>query len=142
VGEKLERALAEELAQLLGPLGFVELGPVFGLDLARLYQSAHVFLMPSTLEGFSFTMMEAMAAGAPVLTNKLSTNPEVGQDAVPYYDEGDFQTASAWLHQLLTVEAVRLEWSQRARQRASELSWSAHWSGIRSLYQRLLSKSK
>ena len=138
VGQRLDAGLASELLQLLGPKGFVELGPVFGSDLARLYQLAHVFLMPSTLEGFSFTMMEAMAAGAPVLTNRLSTNPEVGKDAVPYYEEGDYQTASRLLHQLLTDEEVRKDWSQRARARAAELSWSAHWLGIRNLYQKLL----
>ena len=54
------------------------LGYVSDAALAELYRRCAVFCYPSLGEGFGLPVLEAMAAGAPVLTSNLSSLPEVG----------------------------------------------------------------
>ena len=48
-------------------------GKVFGSELARLYSSCHVCLMPSWFESFPLPPLEAMAAGTAVITTPLGS---------------------------------------------------------------------
>jgi hypothetical protein len=55
------------------------LGHVPADDLPALYRGAAVFAYPSLYEGFGLPVLEAMTAGAPVLTSGVSSLPEVGR---------------------------------------------------------------
>jgi glycosyltransferase involved in cell wall biosynthesis len=139
-GKLMEPGLAEDFRQLLGR-GFLELSPRFGEELIGLYQRATVFLMPSTLEGFSFTMMEAMAAGVPVVANRISTNPEVGHDAVLYHENGDAAGAALQIKTLLQDEGLRQEYKSRGLARVAELTWERHWHAVKASYRAVLDRS-
>ena len=65
------------------------LGHVSDAALAELYRRCAVFCYPSLGEGFGLPVLEAMAAGAAVLTSTVSSLPEVGGDAVDYVDPLD-----------------------------------------------------
>ena len=54
--------------------------------LAALYERATVLVYPSLYEGFGMPILEAMAHGCPVVAAKTSSIPEVGGDAVEYFD--------------------------------------------------------
>jgi len=138
-GELLPFELEREIRDIIGSENFVQLGLRHGEEVVSLFQSASVFLMPSTLEGFSFTMMEAMAAGVPVVANRASTNPEVGQEAVAYYSNGDFREAANAIRRILedTEYASRLR--EAGLQRVRQLSWANHWRGVKAIYEELLS---
>ena len=62
------------------------LGYVPEEDLPVLYQASTLFIYPSRYEGFGLPVLQAMAAGTPVITTKLSSIPEVAGDAVLYID--------------------------------------------------------
>ena len=62
------------------------LGHVPDSDLASLYAGAALFAYPSLYEGFGLPVLEAMAAGAPVLTSDISSLPEVAGDAAILVD--------------------------------------------------------
>ena len=62
------------------------LGYVSDAALAELYRRCAVFCYPSLGEGFGLPVLEAMAAGAAVLTSNVSSLPEVGGEAVEYAD--------------------------------------------------------
>lgn len=138
-GKLMEPSLAGKFRHLLGR-GFVELGPLYGEELIGLYQRASVFLMPSTLEGFSFTMMEAMAAGVPVVANHTSTNPEVGHDAVLYHDNGDFEGAALQIKSLLRDKRLREEYRSRGMNRVAALTWESHWNALKECYRTILAR--
>ena len=140
-GKLMDLELAKKFRELLG-CGFVEVGPRFGEELIGLYQRATVFLMPSTLEGFSFTMMEAMAAGVPVVANRTSTNPEVGHDAVLYHENGDAAGATQQIKSLLKNERLRQEYKSRGTARVAELTWENHWHSVKACYRTVIGRTE
>ena len=101
------------------------LGYVSDAALAELYRRCAVFCYPSLGEGFGLPVLEAMAAGAVVLTSDISSLPEVGGDAVAYANPMEVPAISGQLQRLLRDDALREELSSRARARAEEFSWES-----------------
>ena len=62
------------------------LGHVSDDDLAALYELCTVFAYPSLYEGYGLPVIEAMAAGAPVITSNVSALPEVAGSAAVLVD--------------------------------------------------------
>jgi glycosyltransferase involved in cell wall biosynthesis len=116
--------------QALDSLGAqaIRLGYVSDAELAELYRRCAVFCYPSLGEGFGLPVLEAMAAGAAVLTSNISSLPEVGGDAVAYADPYDVASIAAGLEGVLEDNNVRAELGRRARERAAEFSWE-HFAG-------------
>ena len=100
------------------------LGHVSDAALAELYHRCAVFCYPSLGEGFGLPVLEAMAAGAAVITSNISSLPEVGGDAVAYVDPHDPASISAELERLLASPASRVELGALARERATMFAWS------------------
>ena len=99
------------------------LGRVSDARLAALYRSCTVFCYPSLGEGFGLPVLEAMAAGAAVITSDRSSLPEVGGDAVDYVDPTDTTAIASALESLLRDPARRDALAERARNRAREFTW-------------------
>ncbi|MGH2880976.1 MAG: glycosyltransferase family 4 protein [Solirubrobacteraceae bacterium] len=114
-----------ETVQALRMLGerCIMLGHVSDAVLAELYRRCAVFCYPSLGEGFGLPVLEAMAAGAPVLTSNVSSLPEVGGDAVEYADPRSDVSIAGGLRLLLSDEPFRMTLGQRAIARANEFSW-------------------
>jgi alpha-1,3-rhamnosyl/mannosyltransferase len=100
------------------------LGYVSDADLAALYRRCGVFCYPSLGEGFGLPVLEAMAAGAAVVTSNVSSLPEVGGDAVEYADPLDINSIAAALRRVLEDPGHRAELSARGLRRAAEFSWA------------------
>jgi alpha-1,3-rhamnosyl/mannosyltransferase len=101
----------------------VRLGHVSDRQLAELYRRCALFCYPSLGEGFGLPVLEAMAAGAAVITSNLSSLPEVGGDAVEYVDPFDTADLARALERLLGSPERRAELGRLARQRAAAFSW-------------------
>jgi glycosyltransferase involved in cell wall biosynthesis len=115
--DEIEAALARHD----GPLR--QLGLVPDAELPDLYAGASVFLYPSLREGFGLPVLEAMAAGTPVVTSDLSSLPEVGGDAVRYVDPYDVASIRAGLEELLSDPARRAALVAAGRERARSFTW-------------------
>jgi glycosyltransferase involved in cell wall biosynthesis len=61
-------------------------GYVTAEELKYLYKASKMMVFPSLFEGFGIPLVEAMASGAPVVASKTTSLPEVGGDAVEYFD--------------------------------------------------------
>lgn len=121
-------ALGWETGETLGALRSLGdrctmLGYVSDAALAELYRRCAVFCYPSLGEGFGLPVLEAMAAGAAVLTSDLSSLPEVGGDAVEYANPHNTNSIAARLRRVLCDRQLRAELAQRAQARAGEFSW-------------------
>ncbi|HZV72229.1 MAG TPA: glycosyltransferase family 1 protein [Conexibacter sp.] len=101
----------------------VRLGYVSDADLAELYRRCAAFCYPSLGEGFGLPVLEAMAAGAPVVTSDCSSLPEVGGDAVEYADPTSVASIAAALERVLRSPQRRAELRDRGRERARGFTW-------------------
>ena len=82
-------------------------------ELIALYQKAEAFLFPSLAEGFGIPLLEAMATGTPVIAARAASLPEVGGEAVVYFDPHDGEAIAAALERVLTDKGLREEMVQK-----------------------------
>lgn len=97
------------------------LGYVSDEELAALYGACEAVVCPSLSEGFGLPVLEAMRAGAPVVTSDRGSLPEVGGDAVRYFDPEDVGAIETALRQALSDD--RDVWVAAGRARAAEFTW-------------------
>lgn len=86
--------------------------------LARRYQAADVFIAPSIMEAFGIPVIEAMAAGVPVVASRYGPFPEVIQDGVTglLAQRGDGNDFARAIVRLLDDAALRRSIATAARQ--------------------------
>ncbi len=89
-------------------------------ELKSLYAGAAAVAYPSLEEGFGFPILEAMTAGAPVLTSDRSSMPEVGGDAAAYCDPTSVESIRDGL---LRTLADRDRLIAAGRERVKLFSW-------------------
>jgi glycosyltransferase involved in cell wall biosynthesis len=106
-------------------------GFVSAEDLPVLYAAAEVLALVSLWEGFGFPVIEAMAAGTPVLTSDRSSLPEVAADAAVLVNPEDASAIAAGLHRLITDTALRETLIARGRVRAAAFTWDRSASQLR-----------
>ena len=110
-------------------------GYVSDEQLSALYQMASLYIHPSLYEGFGLTILEAMAAGCPVITSDSYSLPEVAGDAallVDPYNVDDIAEAilSLWQDQSLKTNLVN-----RGLARAKQFTWDQCASRVAEIYQ-------
>jgi glycosyltransferase involved in cell wall biosynthesis len=114
----------------------------FRRDTERLLAASDVFVMPSSREGASLAVLEAMGHGLPVVVSDGPGNPEVVGDAgivAPFGDQRAFADALA---QLAADPAERLRLGERARERVRrEFDADSFASGIERVYEDVLKEN-
>lgn len=92
-------------------------------QLALLYRRCGLFAYPSLGEGFGLPVLEAMAAGAPVLTSNRSSLPEVGGSAAAYCDPTDERSIAVAMERLFRDPAELERLRAAGPRRAEQFSW-------------------
>lgn len=128
----------EAIARSSRVTDIVKHGYVAAAQLDSLYQRASIFAFPSWAEGFGIPILEAMAAGIPVLSSNQSALPEAAGTAARLLDPADVDTWSANLRELCENPSLRLEMSDAGRLHASELTWRRAVDSTLAVYQELL----
>lgn len=113
------------------------LGFVPDAVLASLYRLASVFVFPSLYEGFGLPPLEAMAAGAPVITSNVSSLPEVVGDAAVLIDPMDAGALADAMANVLTDASLRAQLVERGRARVQAFSWERSVRRIAAVYDEL-----
>ena len=120
----------QKLRRLAAPMGgAVEFLPFMDRQkILPVYQAASIFCAPSNYdEPCTLTVPEAMACGRPVVASRRGGIPEIGQDAILYFDPPDTDALADRLADLIDSEKERAEWGRRARARAQELDWTIQY---------------
>ena len=95
-------------------------GHVPDATIAALLCSCAVMAYPSLYEGFGLPVIEAMAAGTPVVTSAVSGLPETAGGAAVLVDPEDVGAIAAGIEEAMTR---RHELVAAGRARAAERSW-------------------
>jgi alpha-1,3-rhamnosyl/mannosyltransferase len=108
-------------------------------DLPGLYQMAEAVLFPSLDEGFGLPVLEAFAAGTPVVASNAGAIPEVAGDAALLGAPGDDELLARNLLRLLMDGALRERQVAAGRARAALYTWSASAAAHRAVYESVVS---
>lgn len=103
--------------------GLIFTGFVTEKELATLYKNALAFVMPSLEEGFGIPVLEAMAAGCPVVSSDMASLPEIGGNACLYFDPKKEEDMVEKLVQITGDENLRRELIVKGNKRYKEFSW-------------------
>jgi alpha-1,3-rhamnosyl/mannosyltransferase len=109
------------------------LGEVDRSKLPALYQHAEAFIYPSTYEGFGLPVLEAMAAGTPVICARLTSVPEVAGDAALYLDELSMDELA---DRMRSVSAMRDRLVAAGRERVKRFTWQQTAAKTVEIYRR------
>jgi len=112
------------MAQVPSHLRVLRPGYLRFSDLPGYLGGARIVAYPSHGEGFGLPVLEAMACGAPVLTTRRLSLPEVGGDAVAY-TEPDAAAIAVALTGLYDDDDRRSTLAAAGHERSLEFTWGA-----------------
>lgn len=132
----------EELETLFADTNTHFVGYLHGQDLGSAYASADAFIFPSSTETLGLVLLEAMAAGCPVVAARRGGIPDIVTDGVNGYlfEPDDPQGAIAATQKLLAQREEREQLRENARKEAEKWGWSAATAQLRNFYQGVLSQ--
>jgi glycosyltransferase involved in cell wall biosynthesis len=133
-----KRELAQECARLgIGKrTDFVPY--VSGKLLPKVYAAADLLVMPSRIEGFGLPVLEAMACGTPVVCSRAASLPEVGGDAVRYFDPQSPEDLAEAVEQVLSSCELRESLRAKGLERSARFTWKESVQKHVELYQSVL----
>lgn len=126
VGPNRARLPLEELAQRFKIAdSVVQTDGVFAShrELVPIYNAADVFVLPSSTEGFSLTMAEAMNCGTPVITSNKAALGEVANGYALTVDEPTVEALADALYRAVCDSEMQKTLRARSLARARELRW-------------------
>lgn len=100
---------------------------------AALLVGARAFVFPSLYEGFGIPILEAFAAGTPVLTGHGGATAEVAGDAALLVDPEDVEAINQGMQRLLSDQAHAKELSRRGGKRIEGFGWDKTAAAIHAL---------
>lgn len=92
-------------------------------DVAALYAGALAFCFPSRYEGFGLPVLEAAAAGTPVIASDIPALREVMGDAAMYAPATDVVAWTAALRRLVFEPELRAACVAKGKARVAQFSW-------------------
>jgi len=134
--QQLERAFDGTATTFVGYLG--------GADLAGAYASADAFLFPSSTETLGLVLLEAMAAGCPVVAARSGGIPDIVTDGVNgcLFDPADPHGLRSASCRLLADRDGRDQLRLNARAEAERWGWAAATQQLRGYYGEVLAEAR
>ncbi|MBI1805768.1 MAG: glycosyltransferase family 4 protein [Ignavibacteria bacterium] len=118
------------------------LGYVVEEDLPALYAAARAFIFPSLYEGFGLPILQAMAAGTPVIAAMISSIPEVAGEAAINVDSYDPASIANGICALLDNHALADGKKNAGKLQARKFSWDQTARQVVDVYVKVHQQSK
>lgn len=107
-----------ENCELLKVGGYIDnLGKINFSEAPKIYQQSDILFLPTLLEVFSVTYLEAMASSVPIVTTDLSFSREVCGDAALYFSPLEVQSAVDCLMKIMDGTVNKNELISLGKQR-------------------------
>jgi glycosyltransferase involved in cell wall biosynthesis len=117
---------------------FHEVGFVTDEELGVLYRAAVAHLLVSRVEGFGLTVVEAMAAGCPVVTTASGSLAEVAGDAAVTVNPEDHRAIGDALVRVARDASLRAALVDRGRAQAARFTLDAQARAMADVYRHFL----
>jgi glycosyltransferase involved in cell wall biosynthesis len=108
--------------------------------LSQLYQKAALFAFPSLYEGFGIPVLEAFSCGCPVAVSNSSSLPEVGGEAVKYFDPNNLESIQKVVDEIVHNNSLQDTLRSRGYQRLKLFSWEKTAQNTKKVYDNLLNQ--
>lgn len=118
----------------------IALGDVSTGELAAYYAGAVALVHPALREGFGLPMLEAMAAGCPVIAC-ADALPSVLEGAALTFPAGDGVEAARAMERVLADEGLRMKLVNEGRARAAEYTWDRCARETANVYREVVEES-
>ncbi|MEB3162982.1 MAG: glycosyltransferase [Prochlorothrix sp.] len=118
-------------------------GYLHGEELGSAYASADAFVFPSRTETLGLVLLEAMAAGCPVLAANAGGIPDIVTDGENgfLFDPADDQGLIKATERLLANQLERERLRRNARQEAERWGWAAATRQLQGFYRQVLGQT-
>lgn len=108
-------------------------------NIEKIINQYDVFVMSSTFEGFSLSVLEAMAMGIPLLLSDIPSFREQCEDTAVYFTLNDVIDFKSKLEIMASGPAVTMGIAKKAQERAiNNFSLEHHMEGLRKIYTEVL----
>lgn len=136
-----ERPAARRLLETVERRGlerhFVNLGPVGNEDLAVVYRASNALVLPTLLESFSRTYLEAMQFGLPILTSDRDFARSICGQAAVYFDPFDPGSVARHMARVVNDAGLRARLAAEGARRIQEFP---RWDDLASRFVELLER--
>jgi glycosyltransferase involved in cell wall biosynthesis len=107
-------------------------------ELARWLSARPVFVSAALYEPFGLAVLEAAAAGCPLVLSDIPTFRELWEGAASFVDPLDDAGFAAAISRIAGDDLARAEWGRKAKERATRYSVLAMAAAMVEIYQRVL----
>jgi len=122
-GEQVKRDLVRECAKLQISRRVDFVAKVEKALLPQVYFAADALVLPSRAEGFGLPVLEAMACGTPAICSRTASLPEVGGDAVLYFDPQSLEGLADAIEGVLSSRELRESLRAKGLVQAARFTW-------------------
>ena len=137
-GPRVERAMRK--AGLSDRVVFT--GTIEGPTKAAAFATADVFVLPSHSEGFSLSVLEALAAGVPLVVSERCYFPEIAEQSAGFVTPVDEQAVAEAVDALLSDAELRRTMGENARALAQKYAWPGLAARMADRYRDIVERRK
>jgi len=116
--------------------GVAHVGYVTEAEKHALYANAGALALPSLAEGFGLPVLEALAAGCPVVASDIPVVREVAGECAVFCDASSVHSLSAALHRVTGDSVLSERLRSLGPARARRFQWQSSVASPESLYER------
>jgi len=99
------------------------LGYVSEQEKWQLLKNADLFVLPSFYEGFGMPILEAQAAGCPVITSNISSMPEVAGDGAVLIDPKNIEQIAQIMYKIISNNQFKNDLITKGYQNIKRFGW-------------------
>ena len=92
--------------------------------LLALFRFAEALVFPSTFEGFGMPVLEAMAAGIPVVCSEIPPLREIADGAAHFFDPSSSPALTDALREMFADKALREQFVERGLEKSAQFTWT------------------
>ena len=124
------------------PAGVRIIPGVSRIELKKLYDSAHAFVLPSIQDGFGMVLGEAMASGLPVIASMNTGAPDIfrSKDDGVLVPAGDIEALADAISQLYQNKELRIALAAAGIECIKDFTWQRYGDSTFRMYEELLRK--